>query len=65
MKITKPGQYRLLRDYKTRNSISIGTIPKGTLITITQIDTEYNKVIGPSLLDWEYNNLPVEEAEHE
>lgn len=60
MKITKTGHYRLTRDFKTRGTISIGTIPSGTVIEITQIDDRNNKVIGPSLHDWTYNDMPVE-----
>jgi hypothetical protein len=63
MRITECGKYRLLRDYKTTNSISIATLANGSIIEITQIDMNYNKVIGEPLLDWEYNALPVERVD--
>ena len=59
MIITKLGKYRVLKDFKTRSSISIGQISKGRTITITQVDASYHKVIGPEFLDWEYWDLPV------
>ncbi len=60
MIIKKTGKYRVLESFKTHNSISIGQINKGDIITITQIDIHYHKVIGSPLLDWEYWDLPVE-----
>ncbi len=62
MIITQKGQYRLLEDIKTRNSISTGIIPKDTIIEITQVDYERNKVIGDKLLDWIHWDLPVEKV---
>ncbi len=59
MVITETGNYKLLRDFKTSNSASIGTLPAGSIIKITQIDTMYNKVIGPDLRDWTYHVMPV------
>ena len=60
MRIEKTGKYRLVRDYTMRTSNSVGTIPKGTVLNITQIDEQYHKVIGEGLSDWVYWNLPVE-----
>ena len=64
MKIKKIGKYRLLRDFKTRNSTSVGTLPSGTVIEITQLGG--HKVIGPELYDWVYYDMPVveEKTEH-
>jgi len=59
MKIKKIGKYRLLRDFKTRNSTSVGTLPSGTVIEITQLGG--HKVIGPELYDWTYYDMPVVE----
>lgn len=60
MKVAKCGKYRLTQDFYTRGTCSCGWISKGSIIAITQIDHEYNKVIGPDLLDWTYNNMPLE-----
>ncbi|AOQ23043.1 hypothetical protein MTAT_26540 [Moorella thermoacetica] len=60
MIITRKGHYRLLEDIKVRNSITIGTLPKGTAIEITQVDNVKQKVIGEQLLDWTHWDLPVE-----
>jgi len=62
MKITKTGFYQLTEDLFIRNPTGCGSLPTGTVIQITQIDNMYNKVIGPDLMDWMYNDLPVEEA---
>jgi hypothetical protein len=61
MIVTKKGKYRFLKDFVTRGSFSTGTIPKNTVIEITQIDLTNNKVIGPEFFDWAYWDLPVEE----
>jgi len=63
MIITKPGLYRLLEGVYFRGTISIGYWPKGNIIEITQIDKDYCKVIGPTLPDWQYWDLPVEEVQ--
>jgi len=60
MIVTEIGNYRVLKDFTTRGSISVGTIPAGTVIRITSIDRQYRKVIGPSLFDWIHWELPVE-----
>ena len=60
MIITQTGNYKLLKDMKTRGTISIGDMPEGTIIEITQIDNGGHKVIGPQLMDWTYWDLPVE-----
>ena len=63
MIIEKPGKYKLLSDLKTRGTISVGTIPAGTMIEITQVDHECRKVIGPQLLDWHYWDIHAKEAD--
>lgn len=60
MRITEKGQYRLLEDIKTTTAASIGTIPKGTILDITQVDERCHRVIGRPLMDWTYWDLPVE-----
>ena len=61
MKITEIGKYRLTKDIVFRtNSISSAKMYRGSVITITQIDEQYHKVIGPELGDWHYWELPVE-----
>lgn len=59
MIVKEKGHYRLLSDIKTGNATSVGTIPAGTILEITQIDYAAQKVIGPDLLDWKSWNLPV------
>lgn len=63
MIVDRVGKYRLLKDFWTRNKIGCGTIPAGTVITITQIDKDHRRVIGPSLMDWTSWDLPVESME--
>jgi len=60
MIIDKIGKYKLLKDIKTGNSISTGTIPRGTILNITQVDKQGQKVIGAPLADWTRWELPVE-----
>lgn len=60
MKIEQPGKYRLLKDYPTRGTWSMGTLPAGKVLDITQIDRDGCQVIGPDLLDWAYWEMPVE-----
>ena len=59
MIVKQIGKYRLLKDLQVRTPISIGTIPAGSIITITQISKDYRQVIGPELKDWHYYELPV------
>lgn len=54
------GEYRVLADIMDRGPRSIGTIPKGTVIVITQVDKDHRKVIGNEFFDWVYWDLPVE-----
>jgi hypothetical protein len=63
MIVTKKGKYKLLKDFVTIGSFSTGTIPKNTVIEITQIDLNNNKIIGTEFFDWTYWDLPVEEIE--
>lgn len=59
MIVDKPGVYRLLEDLTMRGPNSIGTMPKGAHLTITQVDRDGHQVIGPAFPDWHYWNLPV------
>jgi hypothetical protein len=61
MVINKTGKYRLIADFVTTGSCSVGTIPKGTVIEIKQVDEMYHQVIGPDFFDWHFWDLPVEE----
>ena len=63
MIVTEKGKYKLLKDFKVRNSIATGTLEEGDVLEITQIDELTNKVIGPELMDWANNELPVEKIE--
>ena len=58
--ITEIGKYRLLKDFVVRTANSIGTLPKGTVLNINQIDSSCNKVISKELKDWAFHELPVE-----
>ena len=59
MIVKEKGKYVLLKDLTIRDTIRIGTTPKGTIVEITQIDKTYNKVIGPNFYDWIHWDLPV------
>ena len=61
MIVNKKGKYELLEDFKNRGTISIGTIPKGTIIEITQIDSWHHNVHSPDFADWTHWDLPVKE----
>ena len=62
MTINIPGRYKLLQDWSSRGSRSIKQFSKGDIIDISQIDVGGRKVIGPALLDWARQDLPVEPA---
>ena len=62
MKIEKCGRYRLTQAFSSRGPISIVHLRAGMTIRIAQIDSINNRVIGPDLMDWMDNDLPVEEA---
>ena len=57
--VKEEGKYVLTEDYVIRTSSTVGIIPKGTVLNITQIDEQYKKVIGDNLSDWCYWDLPV------
>jgi hypothetical protein len=59
MIVNETGKYKLTEDFRTRNTCATGTIPKDTIIEITQISEEYHKVIGTDFMDWVYWDLPV------
>ena len=60
MKITEKGEYKLTKDFLTRNTCTGSKLSKGTIITIEQVDLAGHKVIGPQLMDWHPYNMPVE-----
>lgn len=60
MIIKNAGTYRLLEPLTMRGQNSVGTMPKGTLLTVSQVDVEKKQVIGPAFPDWMFWNLPVE-----
>lgn len=63
MIITEKGKYKALQNFKIRNSVKIGTMPKGTVFEITQVDNLGHKVIGPELFDWMPCDLPVKKVD--
>jgi hypothetical protein len=60
MEVRKKGKYKLLKDITNRGQIKISTIPKGTILDITQIDVRSRKVISSIFYDWMGWDLPVE-----
>jgi len=60
MVIKEIGKYVLIKDFTMRGSTRIGTTPKGTVMEVTQVDSQYKKVIGPKFYDWVPWDLPVE-----
>ena len=63
MIVTEKGKYELTDNYWDRGTTCAGTIPKGTVIEITQIDIRNHKVISPAFSDWHYWDLPVRKIE--
>jgi len=62
MIIEETGKYRLTADFSSRGSMSISHLPKGYVFSITQIDRDGRKIIGPDFLDWEGNDIPCEKV---
>lgn len=60
MKITKTGQYKITAPFTTRGSRSVAQFKIGSIITISQIDADGRKVIGPDFLDWSPDEIPCE-----
>ena len=60
MIVDKKGKYRLLVAWQNRGTISVGTLPKGTIINVIQIDKEHKRVIADVMSDWNNWDLPVE-----
>lgn len=60
MIVDKKGKYVLTEDWQNRGTISTGTLPKGTILNITQVDKAHKKVISDELRDWTRWELPVE-----
>ena len=63
MIIDKVGDYRLLSDFVNRGSISVSTIPAGTVVRITAVDKEFHKVHSRQFDDWQYWNINAEPVE--
>lgn len=63
MIITEIGRYRLLEDWSTRATNSIGQMKKGAILDITQVDKTYRQVLGPELMDWAPWDMPVEKVD--
>ena len=59
MIVDRQGYFIFEKDYVTRGSTSVGTIPKGTIVYINQIDKNGHQCICDSFFDWEYWDLPV------
>jgi len=62
MKITTLGTYQLTKDITIRTSISVGTLPKGSLFSVNQIDKENHKVYANELEDWHYYDIPCKKV---
>ena len=63
-KIEKPGYYELLKDMVVRNAVSIGTLPVGTIVHVTQVDAENHMVYSPSFMDWVFHIQYVKESKN-
>ena len=63
MKIEQAGIYRTLEPIKMHGPNSNGTIGKGLLLTISQVDIELGVVLGPALPGWQPADMPVEKVE--
>ena len=59
MIVNKLGKYKFIKDYISRNSIAVSNIKVGDILTVKQIDTQGNKIIGDIMLDWVPWELPV------
>ncbi len=59
MIVVETGRYKVLHDFNVRTPITSSYVKKGDIITIKQVDIKGSKVIGPELLDWISNDLPV------
>lgn len=62
MEVKKTGKYEFLEDYLNRGTNCVGTIPKGSVVEITQVDELTHKVISPDFYDWHFWELPVKAA---
>lgn len=56
--VFKLGEYILTEDLKFSNAHGVGTIPKGVIFLVTQLDEKSNKFYSGSFGDWHYNQLP-------
>lgn len=54
------GTYRVLEPLTMRGSESITTFQPGMLLTVSQVDVKWKKVIGPAFPDWQHWDMPVE-----
>lgn len=59
MEVLEKGFYKFTRDYSDRGSLSVSTIPQGTVVEINQVDANTHKVISPDFYDWHSWDLPV------
>ena len=63
MIVKKTGTYRTLEPIKMSGPNSSGTVGRGLLITISQVDVKREKVTGPIFPDWMDWDLPVVNVE--
>ena len=54
MIVNEVGTYITNQEYKGGNACSIWTIPKGTVIDVTQIDNTGNQFMSKAFGDWTY-----------
>ena len=59
MEVTEKGKYEVLKEFKTRNAISITIIKKGEILNVSQIDDMGHRIMAGGLLDWICWDLPV------
>jgi hypothetical protein len=58
--VTKPGKYRWTRDVGLRGPWCIETREAGSVIEVTQIDSQGHKIWGPEFPDWQHWDQPLE-----
>jgi len=64
MVIRSTGRYKLIDDITCRvGGVSGHKLVAGTVLDITQVDTDGHKVISRELGDWKHWDLPVEAVE--
>ena len=63
MNIRKKGKYQLLEDIIIRTSNSVGTLSKGLVFEVTQVNEQNHNFYSPEIADWYlWDNVPAKEV---